>query len=210
MTGHGRPEYLARALMALIDHGHNAVILATGDAVPLYRNLAAEHMLVECVGLRMDGDRLVAANTADQPQLREAIKQVAQIDCESAPASPRVVRLQCASPTPPVVAVVRAAGQVFMRQTGARRGLVQVIVRCSQAEHNLNSCAFAQQYELTAAQAKVSALVFAGQTLSEIAHALKVSENTVRSHLTQIFQKTHTHSQMDLVHLHARVCLTLS
>ena len=195
--------------MALIDHDSNAVILTTGDAVLVYRNPAAEHMMVERVGLRLDGDRLVAASTADQRQLREAINLVSQINSESARASPSVVKLACTPPTPPVVAVVRAAGQVFMRQAGARRGLVQVTVRRSQAEHDPASCAFAQQYKLTAAQAKVSALVFAGQTLSEIAQALKVSENTVRSHLTEIFQKTHTHRQMDLIHLHARVCLAL-
>jgi DNA-binding CsgD family transcriptional regulator/PAS domain-containing protein len=202
-------DELARALMALIDHDSNAVILVTGDAIPIYRNPAAEHLLVEQVGLRLDGDHLVAASAADQRQLREAIHHVSQINCESARALPSVVRLACTPPTPPVVAVVRAAGQVFMRQAGVRRGMVQVTVRGSQAEHDSASCAFAQQYELTAAQAKVSALVFDGQTLSEIALALKVSENTVRSHLTQIFQKTHTHSQMDLVHLHARVCPAL-
>lgn len=200
---------LARALMALIDHDSNAVILTTGDAVLIYRNPAAEHLMVERVGLRLDGDRLVAASAADQRQLREAINQASQINSESARASPSVVKLACTPPTPPVVAVVRAAGQVFMRQAGARRGLVQVTVRGIQAEHDPASCAFAQQYKLTAAQAKVSALVFAGQTLSEIAQALKVSENTVRSHLTEIFQKTHTHRQMDLIHLHARVCLAL-
>jgi DNA-binding CsgD family transcriptional regulator len=38
---------------------------------------------------------------------------------------------------------------------------------------------------------------------------LNLSENTVRSHLKQIFQKTDTHGQMELVHLHARVCPAL-
>jgi hypothetical protein len=42
-------------------------------------------------------------------------------------------------------------------------------------------------------------LVFAGQPLSTIAHSLNVSRNTVRSHLKQIFHKTDTHGQMDLV-----------
>ena len=45
--------------------------------------------------------------------------------------------------------------------------------------------------------------------LAAIAGTLNVSENTVRSHLKQIFQKTDTHGQMELVHLHARICPSL-
>jgi DNA-binding CsgD family transcriptional regulator len=119
---------------------------------------------------------------------------------------PAVVTLACAPPAPPVVVVVRAAGQVFVSQSAMRRGLVSLSIRGGHAGHDPASCLFARQYELTAAQARVSALVLAGRPLSQIARSLNVSENTVRSHLKQIFQKTETHGQMELVHLHARVC----
>jgi DNA-binding CsgD family transcriptional regulator len=194
---------------ALTDCDANPMILVTADAEAIYRNLAADQLLNRRVGLRLDGARLVAESPADQRLLREMIARVAQNDLAHAAASPCVVTLACAPPTPPIVAVLRAAGQVFMRRVGERRGLVMVSVRVGHAGHDPASCVFARQYELTAAQTKVSALVFAGQPLSTIAHSLHVSENTVRSHLKQIFHKTNTHGQMDLVHLHARVCLTL-
>ena len=110
---------------------------------------------------------------------------------------------------PPVIVVVRATDHVFRRQTGLRERLVKLVVRGEHGTHDPATCAFARQYELTVAQAKVSALVFAGQSLGSIAMSLHVSENTVRSHLKQIFQKTETHGQMELVHLHARVCQSL-
>jgi len=200
---------LARALLTLFDHDTNAMILATGDTETIYRNPAAEKLLDGRLGLCMDGTRLVAASSADQRTLREVIARVAQQHPAQLAASPHVVTLACTPPMPPIVVVVRAAGQVFMRQAGARRGLALVTVRNGHAMHDPASCAFARQYELTAAQAKVSALVFAGQSLPMIAHALNVSENTVRSHLKVVFQKTNTHGQMDLVHLHARVCQSL-
>ncbi len=200
---------LSRALLSLTDHDANPVILVTADAEPIYRNPAAGHLLDQRIGLRLDGTRLVAASPGDQRLLRETIARVARSDSAQAASSPSVVTLACTPPTPPVVAVVRAAGQVFMREAGVRRGLAIVTVRGGHALHDPASCAFARQYELTAAQAKVSSLVFAGQPLATIAHSLNVSENTVRSHLKQIFQKTDTHGQMDLVHLHARVCPTL-
>jgi DNA-binding CsgD family transcriptional regulator len=199
---------LARALLAQYDHDTNPSILVTADGEPIYRNPAAEHLLELGIGLRLDGTRLVAASRPDQRLLRETIARVAQSDPAHAAASPSVVTLACAPPASPVVVVLRAAGQVFMRQAGARCALVMVTVRGGQVVHDPASCVFARQYDLTTAQAKVSALVLAGQPLSRIARSLNVSENTVRSHLKQIFQKTQTHGQMELVHLHARICPT--
>jgi DNA-binding CsgD family transcriptional regulator/PAS domain-containing protein len=202
-------DELARALLRLLDHDSSPVILVTAGAEPIYRNPAADDLLGRRVGLCLDGTRLTAASPADQRMLREAIVTVAQGDVHGGAAPPRVVTLACAPPAPPVVAVVRAAGQVFMREAGTRRSLALITIRGGHARHDPAICPFARQYELTAAQAKVSALVFDGQSLATIARSLKVSENTVRSHLKQIYQKTNTHGQMDLVHLHARMCTAL-
>jgi len=199
---------LARALLALSDKDANPVLMVTADAQSVYRNPAADFLLAGGSGLRLDGSSVVAVSPADQRLLRQTIAQVAQ--GESSHMSPSVLTLACAPPTPPVVVVVRSAGQVFMRETGARQSLVVLTVRGRHALHDPDTCAFAHQYEFTAAQAKVSSLVFAGQPLSTIARSLNVSENTVRSHLKQVFQKTDTHGQMALVHLHAGICSALS
>ena len=201
---------LARAVLTQSDHDANPLILVTSDAEPIYRNPAAEHLLDLGAGLRIDGMCLVASSGADQRLLRETIARVAQGDPAVAAASPAVVTLARVPPAPPMVVVVRAAGRVFTSRAGVHRGLAMLSVRGGHSGHDPASCVFARQYELTTAQARVSALVLAGQPLTRIAQSLNVSENTVRSHLKQIFQKTETHGQMELVHLHARVCPTLS
>lgn len=200
----------SRALLTLIDHDANPVILVTAGAEPIYRNPAARRLLDERNGLRLEGMRVVAASPADEGLLRETISRVAEDDHAQASALPHVVTLACAPPALPIVAVVRFAGQVFVREAGERRGLVVITVLGGHALHDPAACAFARQYELTSAQSKVNALIFDGQPPSTIAHSLSISENTVRSHLKQIFHKTATHGQMDLVHLHARICPTLS
>lgn len=200
---------LAQSLLAMADQDTRPTLLVTADAEPLYRNPAADRLLEGHLGLRMDGARLVAASQADRRLLQDTIARLAQADPAQAMAPPAVLTLACAPPMPPVVVVLRAAGQVFTRQAGVRQGLVMVAARGGHAGHDPATCMFARQYDLTAAQARVSALVFAGQSLSAVSRSLNLSENTVRSHMKQIFQKTDTHGQMELVHLHARVCTAL-
>jgi DNA-binding CsgD family transcriptional regulator len=197
---------LVHALQTLIDHDANAVMLTTDDAIPIYRNPAAERLLVGHVGLRLHETRLVTVNPADQRILQDVIAQVALNAPSQTSVSPRVVTLACVPPMPPIVVVVRAAGQVFRRHHGGRRGLILMTFRNSHVVHDPVSCPFTRQYALTTAQAKVNAQVFEGHSLPAIATALHISENTVRSHLKEIFHKTNTHGQMDLVHLHARFC----
>jgi DNA-binding CsgD family transcriptional regulator/PAS domain-containing protein len=175
---------MAHALLALSDHDEHPVLLVTAQSEAVYRNPAAARLLDSARGLRLDGVRVLAASPADQRVLREAIEQAAQGDP--------------AQTAPHVVVLAHAAGS-----------LAVVPVRGVPTAHDPATCAFAREYQLTAAQAKVSALVFAGQPLAAIAHTLGVSENTVRSHLRLVFQKTDTHSQMDLVHLHARICASM-
>lgn len=200
---------LAQALLSVSDADTRPTLLVTADAVPVHSNRAAAQLLEQGQGLAMDGRYLVAASPADRRLLQQTIERLAQIDPADPASAPAVLTLAGAPGGDAVVVVVRAAGQVFASQVGARQGLVVVAVRGGSAGHDPARCVFARQYELTAAQAKVSALVFAGQSLTTVSRSLNLSENTVRSHLKQIFQKTNTHGQMELVHLHARVCTAL-
>lgn len=200
---------LAHALLSVSEHDTRPTLLVTADAEPVYRNRAAVQLLEGGSGLGMDGPRLVATSPADRRVLSQSIERLARLDPQDPAAAPAVLTLAGGPGRPGVVVVVRAAGQVFAHQAGGRQGLAAVAVRGGNADHDPARCVFARQYELTAAQAKVSALVFAGQSLAAVSRSLNLSENTVRSHLKQIFQKTDTHGQMELVHLHARVCTAL-
>jgi DNA-binding CsgD family transcriptional regulator len=56
-------------------------------------------------------------------------------------------------------------------------------------------------YGLTPAQAAVTAYLFEGQSVEQTAQQLRLSVNTVRSHLKQVFTKCRVHSQTELLHL---------
>ena len=54
---------------------------------------------------------------------------------------------------------------------------------------------------LTAAQSRVAAALAEGRPVREIADVLRIEESTVRWHLKQVFARTGSHSQSDLVRL---------
>jgi DNA-binding CsgD family transcriptional regulator len=59
-------------------------------------------------------------------------------------------------------------------------------------------------YSLTAAEARLAVRLASGASLTEVAETLGVTQNTVRSQLRAIFQKTATSRQSELVVLMGR------
>ncbi|MGH1571824.1 helix-turn-helix transcriptional regulator [Methylobacterium sp. P31] len=62
-----------------------------------------------------------------------------------------------------------------------------------------------QIFGLTRAEARLTLLLVAGNTLTEIAEMLHLSVATVRTQLKSAFEKTHTHRQAELVVLVSRL-----
>jgi len=197
---------LAGAMMGIIDQNPNAIFLVSPDGNIIYQNLGAGALLARGAALRVDSSRLAAVNSTHQRALRQAILGVTEVVVGRVTDESLVISLDSTNDQEPIVAIVRAAGEIFLAELGKRTPLATVTVRVGPVTHNPTNCYFAKQFGLTPAQAKVSALVFMGQSVTTAASSLYVSENTVRSHLKQVFQKTNTHGQMELFRLHARVC----
>jgi DNA-binding CsgD family transcriptional regulator len=192
--------------MRIVERDAHATLLTTADGRILYRNKSLDELSEHASGLCIDGGCVRAATAADNRALREAIAQVVREAAPDREATSRVVTISVPQGTHPCVLTVRPGGRLFVAEAGEFSDLVVLTLRNAHAEHDPRSCPFARQYDFTPAQARVSALVFSGHSLASAAQLLHVSENTVRSHLKQIFQKTNTHGQMELVHLHARLC----
>ena len=58
-----------------------------------------------------------------------------------------------------------------------------------------------QLFDLTKTEAVVAQLVMNREGLGPIGEQLKMSHDTVKTHVRNIFQKTHTHRQSELVRL---------
>lgn len=197
----------SRALARIVDQDTRATMLLTASGRVIYRNKRALALAEHSSGLRVDDDQLRAATAVDNRALNEALVEVARSGMLDDLENPRVVTISAPEGQSPSVVVLRPAGSAFLAEIGQPQPLVLLTLRSAHAEHDPHTCPLAHRYELTPAQARVSAMVFSGHNLGDISSTLHVSENTVRSHLKQIFQKTNTHGQMELVHLHARLCV---
>ncbi len=197
---------LMKVMMGIVDrYPHPCLLINPGGRV-VHSNRSATAHALPSVGLCIEGGTLSAALPIDRPALRQAIRDVAASAGREASDATRTVTLSVPACRHPSVASIHAAGSVFDAESGDVAQLVLVTSRNPGLDHDLQACSFVKQFGLSPAQARVGVMIITGHSLAETAKKLHVSDNTVRSHLKQIFQKTHTHGQMELVHLHARIC----
>ena len=194
-----------RALRAVMDRVDAAVFVVDPGARVLLANARSEALLDEFEGLEVRGERIAAASRAEDRALREAIAESATAS-SSAGAEARILTISNPRGLYPLVLSITPAGDGVQGATGVHRPAALLVARNPHPVYDLDRCAFASIFELTPAQIRLAGVMFAGHSLSEASRLLRVSENTVRSHLKQIYQKTHTHSQIELVHLHSRLC----
>lgn len=197
---------LATIMGRMLDQTGHATLLVAADGRIVRRSNSEANWTDPAIGLQVRDNVVYATSPADTRALREAISEVTRADVAPERSVSRVVAIALPGASHQVMITVRCAGEAFFAANGRRCRLAALTVRYSGSDHDPQDCALARRYELTPAQAKVSALVFSGHSIARVAELLGVSENTVRSHLKQIFQKTHTHGQMELVHFHAQMC----
>ena len=208
-----RTHSLQQAIQTVVDRISMAVFLVDTEARVVFSNQAAEQLLVQHDGLTLRDNCVRATVRTENRALLEAIEEMAAADnpagAESfaAESATKIITLLGARKQPPLVVTVRAIGNTRSSQLGSGQSLAALVINNPATVQDSHDCALTQLYQLTPAQTRLTTLIVAGHTLAHAARELKVSENTVRSHLKQIFQKTETHSQMELVHLHTRICI---
>ncbi len=88
-----------------------------------------------------------------------------------------------------------------MRWAQANRPVAAVLVGDSVQDLETDPERLRHWYNLTAAEARVAALLARGRTVEEVAELLSVQPNTIRVQLREVFAKTGTTRQADLVRL---------
>jgi len=182
---------LGRLILDGLDQG---VILLDHSGRVLDANRPARGVLDGGDGLSVRNGRLKSGDADFEVRLGRLLGQVRTGAAHAAqPIAARFRRPRAQSyfvvvrPVPPDTNQRNVAASLFIYATDGRREISADLLR--------------ELYGLTRAQAAVARRLFAGRSVEQTAAALRLSPNTVRTHLKQIFTKCEVQSQAELMHL---------
>ncbi|MEJ8574087.1 helix-turn-helix transcriptional regulator [Microbaculum marinum] len=175
-----------------------AVILVDERAMVLYANRRAQEMLRSGSAIRTVGGALRAGTIEAARELGVAIR-IAATDETEIGASGLAVPLADPAASPLFAHVLPIRGSAFRADLDPSAVAV-VFIGAPPGERD-GAEAMAAAFRLTPAETRVLAGLFAGRTLSEAARVLGIAPSTAKTHLDNIFQKTGTSRQVDLMRL---------
>lgn len=178
------------AMLNRLEHG---ALLVDAQARVLFANRAAEAMLADAGGVRLERGRLAARRGADSAALHRTIASASQGGSGGLLVIARDER-------PPLMLLVVPLRTETGWLAGDRPQAI-AFIKDPERPAKLSLLGFAQHFGLTPAQAALSREIVQGDGVAAAAGRLGIAYATARTHLLQIFQKTGTARQTALVRL---------
>ena len=175
-----------------------AFLLSVGRTVSLM-NVAARRNLARGETLSLRRDRLVALNDDGERHLSEEFEDLLLRISAGDTSQRRVVRLPGRPGSPASAASLTA---FVPKETMYAFGkLPQVLMLVHEKNHRSTPDVLLWEaaYALTPAQSRVALAIYRGATMKEAATQLQIAESTVRTHLNEVYAKTGTSRQAQLV-----------
>jgi DNA-binding CsgD family transcriptional regulator len=189
-----------RELTDALEHMTVGVIMVTKGARVLFMNRTARSMVSRRDGLQVDATGLRALRLRDTATLRAHIGGAADRTAGRGTLAGGVFRL----PRP----LGRAALEIVVSPISAGHtwcsgepAVAAVYITDPSQIPQRPEAAMSRMYGLTPAEAKVAALIARGLSGRQVADKLKVSYNTLKTHLKRVFVKTGTSNQGTLIRL---------
>lgn len=205
----------------LLQRMDRPALLLTLERGVSFANERAKTYLFEHNAFLLVRDRLVAQDRRTDEALDEAVKAITR-DVEAGvlpqrrvvrlaePVSPRAVQgsgRPAAQPAHPSTAAISLTAFVPSASMFAFGTQVQIllIVHSTAEPRAPDTLLWEAAFDLTPAQSRVAREIFSGGSVKQIAAALRVGQTTVKSHLSELFLKTGTKRQSDLLIALARL-----
>ena len=171
------------------------VLLADAGARVTFANRAAEAILRRADGLMLARGRLRAARAEDSEKLTRLIKDAAGTALGVGDDAGGILALPTRAGRPVSVLVSPCP------RLGLLEPAVLVFLGTPRTSAEIDHRQSARYYGLTPAQARLLRALIEGDRISDYAESAGITLNTARTHLKQIFAKTGTKRQTDLVRL---------
>ncbi|HJS87728.1 MAG TPA: helix-turn-helix transcriptional regulator [Acetobacteraceae bacterium] len=190
------------ALEAL-DRMSRGALIVDAEARLAHANRAAQVMLSRADGLGIEWDggarRLRAANQEQTLTLRRLIWQAAMPRHDATFNGGGVLRL--ASETGALLLASVSPLRAGLAWNATRHPAALVLLSAPDQDTAPAPEHLRALFGLTPAEAAVAGRIMRGDGIKAAARALGIAPNTVRTHLSRIFEKTETHRQAELVRL---------
>lgn len=176
------------SLQSVISLFELRVFVVNSTGLVVYHQ-SPRHGEVKVIDRIVTGEKLTLVNKRDCVVLREAIRAATKEDGRSSLLSLTSLghdsRLALVAPMP---------------QSSLR--MAMVVFGEKQINHSLQHERFFDTYKMTPSERLVAREVLLGKQLNEVSASTGLSLSTIRSYLKQIFAKTRTHRQIELVLLY--------
>ena len=189
---------LNSAALQALDSLRMAVFFVNREGRVRFSNPAAEELVRTHDGLRVEKGQLRGPREADSRHLLTLVRAACTPEQEPEAANSMTI-IRSAGKRPLVVCVCGSA-----QGEGCHSGegeLAAIFAVNPDERYPASAVLLRVAYGLTAAEAEIAALVATGQGLVAAAEKQGISENTARTHLKRVFQKTGSTRQADLVRL---------
>jgi DNA-binding CsgD family transcriptional regulator len=188
-------------LLETLDLIDLAIMLIDRVGRVFYANRAARDVLGEGDVVRLCHGRLATVSAKTSSSLHAALAGIARSG-ETRPRHGVVVPLTDMEGTVRAASwVLPLTGRRSVAYDAAGAGCAAVVIRQIAPASHVSSEFFTRCYGVTHAEKRLLETLAEGMTVAEAGQALKVSLNTVKSHLKSLFAKTGTNRQAELMRL---------
>jgi len=165
----------------------------------VFANAVAERSLRASDGLAVWKARLTTSDPRQEPALQEAIRRASHLSAGTVlpPADILPIRRARKRPLSITVAPFRADSWVG----GLAGASAIVFANDPETRSPTTAQALARMYKLTPAETRLLDALLQGERLSEFANRTRISVNTAKTQLKQLFAKTETNRQAELMRL---------
>ncbi len=188
---------LNTGLVTALDECPSAMFLLREDGVILHANVTAQYLLTCGDALFATGGRLRATEERVAEALATLISRAAAVDWQQRSAGSLALRARGRR----LPLTVTAAPLRLERASVFARGSAVLVCVTDPVAEATADVKLAELFALTAAESRLAVALQEGLTLRDASLRHGISINTARVQLSNIFAKTKTHRQADLVRL---------
>lgn len=192
-------EVTLAALAAALDRLSISIFLLEETGEVRMTNEAGRRLAEQADGFSLTPGGLLARSATSSQSIRAALANILR-DIGTT----QTIALERESGHP---LVLQLSG-LSLPGSNSRHAIALVVDPDKQAE--ISPDVLASLFGCTSAEARLAAGLVAGKRLEEIGEEFGVKQTTITFHLKNLFQKTHTHRQADLVALLIRATIPLS